>query len=110
VAIDVCERNDIMPVALEGVNTERLKDFLLEETNFYNPIDVSGNTMADRYKKTIELMPGDKNLKAVVMFILKVSQMAAGFPEIVEKGIKPLLENKKGECSLADDAMTWTGG
>jgi len=68
-ATDACEKNNIMLATLGKETVERLKDFLPEEANFYNPIDVLGDALADRYKKTIELVLRDKNVEALIVLL-----------------------------------------
>ncbi|MEA2015647.1 MAG: acetate--CoA ligase family protein [Actinomycetota bacterium] len=68
-ATDACERSNIMLANLEKETIEKLKGFLPEEANFYNPVDVLGDALADRYKKTLEVIIKDKNVDAVIVLL-----------------------------------------
>jgi len=68
-ATDACERNNIMMATLEKETIEKLKDFLPGEANFYNPIDVLGDALADRYRKTLEVVVKDNNVDAVIVLL-----------------------------------------
>jgi len=68
-ATDACEKNNITLATLEIETIERLKGFLPEEACFYNPIDVLGDALADRYKRTLEVLVEDSNVDAVVVML-----------------------------------------
>lgn len=68
-ATDECEKNDILLASLEKETIDGLKEFLPEAANFYNPIDILGDALADRYKKTMEVVIKDNNVDAIVMLL-----------------------------------------
>jgi len=68
-ATDECEKNDILLASLEKETIDGLKEFLPEAANFYNPIDILGDALADRYKKTLEVVIKDNNVDAIVMLL-----------------------------------------
>jgi len=68
-ATDECEKNNILLASLEKETIDGLKEFLPEAANFYNPIDILGDALADRYKKTLEVVIKDNNVDAIVMLL-----------------------------------------
>ncbi|MBC7333219.1 MAG: acetate--CoA ligase [Actinobacteria bacterium] len=68
-ATDACEENNIPLATLEKVTIDKLKEFLPEASNFYNPVDVLGDALADRYRKTLEVIFQDKNVDAIVVLL-----------------------------------------
>ena len=68
-ATDECEKSDISLASLEKETIDSLKEFLPEAANFYNPIDILGDALADRYKKTLEVVVNDSNVDAVVVLL-----------------------------------------
>ncbi len=68
-ATDACEEKNI-ELAVLGSNTiDKLKSFLPEAANFYNPVDLLGDALADRYKKTIEAVLEDGNVDAMAVIL-----------------------------------------
>ncbi len=68
-ATDACEKNNIMLANPEKETIEKLKKFLPEAANFYNPIDLLGDALADRYKKALEVVAKDSGVNAVVVLL-----------------------------------------
>jgi len=68
-ATDACEEKGIPLANLERETIEKLKTFLPEAANFYNPIDVLGDALADRYKKAVEVVIKDKNVDAIIVLL-----------------------------------------
>ncbi len=68
-ATDACEENDIPLANLEKDTIEKLKSFLPSAANFYNPVDVLGDALADRYQKTLEVVLEDKNVDSVIIIL-----------------------------------------
>ena len=68
-ASDACEENNIW---LAGINTETyesLKSFLPPSANFYNPIDVLGDALDDRYGRTFEIVLEDDAINAMIVIL-----------------------------------------
>jgi len=68
-ATDACENNGIQLASFSTGTIDRLKSFLPEAANLYNPVDVLGDALSDRYKKTIEVVMQDNNVDAVVVLL-----------------------------------------
>ncbi|MDD5622376.1 MAG: acetate--CoA ligase [Actinomycetota bacterium] len=68
-ATDVCEKNNISLSSLSKETLNKLKEFLPEAANFYNPIDVLGDAQADRYRKALEVVIKDNNVNALIVLL-----------------------------------------
>jgi len=68
-ATDAFEENDISLAKLEKSTIEKLKKILPAAANFYNPVDVLGDALTDRYKSTLEIGLDDKNVDAVLILL-----------------------------------------
>lgn len=68
-ATDACEKNNISLATLEKRTIKKLKEFLPEAANFYNPVDVLGDALSDRYKRTLEVVVEDSNVNAVMVML-----------------------------------------
>jgi len=94
-ATDACEKNNIILATLEKKTIEKLKEFLPEAANFYNPIDVLGDALADRYKKAMEAVIRDSNVDAVVVLLTPQAmtqplETARAIAEVAEKSKKKI--------------------
>ncbi len=89
-ATDACEKNNITLATLGIETIEKLKGFLPGAACFYNPIDILGDALADRYKKTLEVLVEDSNVDAVVVILTPQAmtqslETARAIEEIMEK-------------------------
>lgn len=89
-ATDACEKNNISLATLEKRTIKKLKEFLPEAANFYNPVDVLGDALSDRYKRTLEVVVEDSNVNAVLVMLTPQAmtqslETARAVAEIMEK-------------------------
>ena len=68
-ATDACEENNISLAVFENKTIDKLKGFLPEAANFYNPVDLLGDALADRYKKTMESVIKDSNVDSLIVIL-----------------------------------------
>jgi len=68
-ATDACEKNDILLAGFGNKTIDNLKKFLPKAANLYNPVDILGDALADRYRKTLETVIEDANIDAVVVIL-----------------------------------------
>ena len=54
---------------IDAQTVETLKSFLPSAANFYNPVDVLGDALADRYRKTFEIILKDTNVNAMMVLL-----------------------------------------
>ena len=68
-ATDACENNGIQLASFSTETIDKLKSFLPEAANLYNPVDVLGDALSDRYKKALEVVIQDNNVDAIVVLL-----------------------------------------
>ncbi|MCL5069323.1 MAG: acetate--CoA ligase family protein [Actinobacteria bacterium] len=68
-ASDACEENKMQLAKIDTQTVEILKTILPSSANFYNPVDVLGDALADRYGKTFEIILKDKNVDAIIVLL-----------------------------------------
>jgi len=101
-ATDECEESDILLASLEKETIDGLKEFLPEAANFYNPIDILGDALADRYKKTLEVVVKDGNVDAVVVLL---SPQAMTQPYRTARAIVEVMENSGKSITVLTSFM-----
>ena len=101
-ATDECEKSDILLASLEKETIDGLKEFLPEAANFYNPIDILGDALADRYKKTLEVVVKDCNVDAVVVLL---SPQAMTQPYRTARAIVEVMENSGKSITVLTSFM-----
>ena len=68
-ATDACEYNGMQLASFEHETIDKLKAYLPDAANIYNPVDVLGDALAERYEKTFEIVLGDKNVDAIIVLL-----------------------------------------
>jgi acetyltransferase len=68
-ASDACEENGMQLAKIDSQTVEILKSTLPSAANFYNPVDVLGDALADRYGKTFKIILKDKNVNAIIVIL-----------------------------------------
>lgn len=68
-ASDACEENNIKLAKIKPETVEKLKTFLPSAANFYNPVDILGDALADRYGKTFEVLLKDEDIDALIVLL-----------------------------------------
>ncbi len=128
-ATDACEMNGIQLSSFHTETIEKLKDFLPDAANLYNPVDVLGDALSDRYKKTLEIVIEDNNVDAVLVLLtpqamtegLETAKAIAGVMEKtnrkipimtsfmggdeVKSGINKLIKKKIPNFDIPEDAV-----
>lgn len=101
-ATDECEKSDILLASLKKETIDGLKEFLPEAANFYNPIDILGDALADRYKKTLEIVIKDNNVNAIVMLL---TPQAMTQPLKTARAIVEVMENSGKSITVLTSFM-----
>jgi acetyltransferase len=101
-ATDECEKSDILLASLGKETIDGLKEFLPEAANFYNPIDILGDALADRYKKTLEVVIKDNNVNAIVMLL---TPQAMTQPLKTARAIVEVMENSGKSITVLTSFM-----
>ncbi|HEY4695315.1 MAG TPA: acetate--CoA ligase [Candidatus Hydromicrobium sp.] len=94
-ATDACEKSNILLTSFSKETIDKLKEFLPEAANFYNPIDVLGDALADRYRMTMEVVIKDNNVNSVVVLLTPQAmtqplKTARAIVEVIDKSGKDI--------------------
>ena len=103
-ASDACEENQMQLAKIDIQTVEILKSFLPSASNFYNPVDVLGDALADRYGKTFEIILKDKNVNAIIVILT---------PQAMTQGLdtaKALVNAIKESCREIPVLTSFMGG
>ena len=68
-AADACGDYGISMATFTPETIQKLKSYLPEEANFYNPVDVIGDAKADRYEFAIRTVMEDANVSSVLVLL-----------------------------------------
>ena len=127
-AADAIEQQGLTFAKLTEKTIEKLATTLPKAANLYNPIDVLGDALADRYEFALNTVLDDPNVNAVLVLltpqamtepaatakaIVKISQKKPSKPILVsmlgaqkvEEGIKILTEGKVPHYDSSDNAV-----
>lgn len=69
IAADACERAGIRLSSLSFETVGKLREKLPPASNFYNPVDVLGDALADRYEYTLKTVAADKSAGTILVIL-----------------------------------------
>ncbi len=96
-AADAVERVGLTFAKLDEQTVEKLKKVLPPAANFYNPVDILGDALADRYSSALDIVIDDPNVDSILILLTPqaMTEAAATAEAIVrisqEKSTKPVL-------------------
>ncbi|WP_456373975.1 acetate--CoA ligase alpha subunit [Methanocaldococcus sp.] len=68
-AADSCVDYNMKLPNFEDTTVDKLKDILPPSANISNPLDIIGDATPERYKKVIEVLSEDKNIKGLLVIL-----------------------------------------
>ncbi len=107
-AADAIEREGLTFAKLDEQTISKLRSELPPATNFYNPIDVLGDALAERYSFALDVVLDDPNVDTVLVLLTPqaMTEPAATAEAVVkisrEKPKKPILACFLGASKVAD--------
>ena len=106
-ATDAAERLGLQLAGFTKATTDRLHAALPPHANIYNPVDVLGDALADRYALAMETVLQDPNVNAVVVLLTpqimtQSLETAQAIVEVAGKHSKPVLASFMGAKDVAD--------
>lgn len=104
-ATDACERSGMKLATLSRETIEFLRPNLPPSANLYNPIDVLGDALADRYALAAEAALGDPNVDGVLVILTpqvmtRAEETAEAVGQVSRKFEKPVLGGFMGEVTV----------
>ncbi|MEN8252950.1 MAG: acetate--CoA ligase family protein [Patescibacteria group bacterium] len=90
---------------LSSETKKKLSSFLPQAANIKNPVDVLGDAVAQRYKKTLELVEADKNVDALVLILTpqsmtEIEATAQTIVKLKKKTKKPIIVSFMGQETI----------
>lgn len=101
-ATDACEINGMQLAGFSNGTIEKLRDFLPSAANLYNPVDVLGDALSGRYRKTLEIVLEDSNVDAVLI-LLTPQAMTEDLG--TAKAIVEVMENSNSKTTVMTSFM-----
>jgi acetyl coenzyme A synthetase (ADP forming)-like protein len=101
-AADACDGSDLQLIPLYKDVVDELRSFLPPVASFYNPIDILGDSGADRYERAINTVLRDERINAVLILltptaVVDVEAAAAAIASISRLSDRPLLASFMGK-------------
>jgi acetyl coenzyme A synthetase (ADP forming)-like protein len=105
-ATDACEKTGLQLATLASATVASLQEQLPAAANFYNPIDVLGDALADRYQLALKAALDDDNVHAVIFLLTpqamtEIEETARAVVELAQGYAKPVLANFMGGKDVA---------
>ncbi len=104
-AADACDKSDLQLVTLHKETTDKLREFLPPVASFYNPIDILGDSGAERYEKTLQLVLQDSSIQGVLVLLtptatVDVANTARKVSYVSQFFEKPVMTSFMGKKSI----------
>jgi acetyl coenzyme A synthetase (ADP forming)-like protein len=101
-AADACDKSDLQLIPLYKDVVDNLRSFLPPVASFYNPIDILGDSGADRYEKAINTVLRDERINALLVLltptaVVDVEATAAAIAAISRLADRPVLASFMGK-------------
>ena len=110
-AADACDKSDLQLIPLHKEYVDELRTFLPPVASFYNPIDILGDSGADRYEKALNTVMKDERINAVIVLLtptamVDVEATAMAVINISKLSDRPILTSFMGKKSVEIGAKT----
>lgn len=104
-ATDACERAGLQLAQFNSDTVARLRENLPLEANIYNPVDVLGDALADRYRLALEAVLADDGTDVVLVLLTPqamtdISGTAGVLADINRKSDKPIFASFMGMAEV----------
>jgi acetyl coenzyme A synthetase (ADP forming)-like protein len=104
-AADACDKSDLQLVTLHKETIDKLREFLPPVASFYNPIDILGDSGAERYEKTLQLVLQDSSIQGVLVLLtptatVDVASTARKVSYVSQFFEKPVMTSFMGKKSI----------
>ncbi|MEW6068640.1 MAG: acetate--CoA ligase alpha subunit [Nitrospirota bacterium] len=106
-AADASDKSGLQLVTLQKETIDKLRGFLPSAASFYNPIDILGDSGAERYEKALSTVLQDENIQGVIVLltptaVIDVNATAKAIGNIASSVDKPLLASFMGKKSTEE--------
>ncbi len=105
-ATDACENSGLRLASLLPETVDRLRQALPPAANHYNPIDVLGDALADRYQDALQAALQDPGVDAIIVLLTpqamtEIEPTAEAVVRIARQHDKPVLASFMGGKAIA---------
>jgi acetyl coenzyme A synthetase (ADP forming)-like protein len=104
-AADACDKSQLQLPPLHKETIDELRTFLPPVASFYNPIDILGDSGADRYEKTLNTVLKDDKIQGIIVLltptaVVDVEATAKAISNVSHFIDKPILASFMGKKSI----------
>lgn len=104
-AADACDKSDLQLIPLHKEYVDELRTFLPPVASFYNPIDILGDSGADRYEKALNTVLKDERINGVMVLltptaVVDVEATAMAVVNVSKLIDRPILTSFMGKKSV----------
>ncbi len=110
-AADACDKAGLQLIPLHKELVDELRTFLPPVASFYNPIDILGDSGAERYEKALLTVLKDERINGVLILLtptatVNVEETSISIANIAKTTDRPLLTSFMGKKSIESGAKT----
>jgi len=110
-AADACDKSDLHLIPLYKDIVDELRTFLSPVASFYNPIDILGDSGADRYEKALTTVLKDERINGVMVLltptaVVDVEATAMAVANVSKLVDRPILTSFMGKKSIESATKT----
>ncbi len=104
-AADACDKSNLQLIPLHKEYVDELRTFLPPAASFYNPIDILGDSGADRYEKALNTVLKDERINGVMVLltptaVVDVEATAMAVVNVSKLIDRPILTSFMGKKSV----------
>jgi acetyltransferase len=101
-AADACDKSNLQLIPLHKEYVDELRTFLPPVASFYNPIDILGDSGADRYEKALNTVLKDERMNSVMVLLtptaaVDVEEAARAVIDVARMIDRPILTSFMGK-------------
>jgi acetate---CoA ligase (ADP-forming) len=101
-AADACDKSNLQLIPLHKEYVDELRTFLPPAASFYNPIDILGDSGADRYEKALNTVLKDERMNSVMVLLtptaaVDVEETARAVIDVARLIDRPILTSFMGK-------------
>lgn len=110
-AADACDKAGLQLIPLHKELVDELRTFLPPYASFYNPIDILGDSGAERYEKALITVLKDERINGVLLLLtptatVNVEETSLAIANIAKTADRPILTSFMGKKSIEEGAKT----
>ncbi len=110
-AADACDKAGLQLIPLHKEYVDELRTFLPPVASFYNPIDILGDSGAERYEKALKTVLKDERINCIMVLltptaVVNVEETAMSVVNVSKTIDRPLLTSFMGKQRVEDATKT----